>query len=357
MSNNYDPDLVTNDLLRDLFPQSQEYKVIHLENNDLGEGNVNFELEIRVNVKTEGEVKAFLAAFNQSSGCTFNILRGKPDRRQSGGRTLSQIRGYRKCCMNVAKLIGRPDREQGKNTNCGAGLHFRLENAVGNKSMREEREKFPLWVNIHFDHNHSLNRAEYFKFLSVSDETAQYYTDLFSQGLLPGSAHARRKQFVKAEYPDSWPLQFADRSIVPSIFWVYKWHRQYIDRTVGSRDGIDAYEKAEEIIKTYDSECKKSHPLCGDKCYARIAQSEEGETAIVIVDPFMHRVHQTMPQSGDIVMIDATSNLDRNDSKLFHIVCPSPIGALPLGDIIVTREDINTLQFAFRKVFKYHIEN
>ena len=44
MSNNYDPDLVSDDLLRDLFPQSQEYKVIHLENNDLGEKNVNFEL-------------------------------------------------------------------------------------------------------------------------------------------------------------------------------------------------------------------------------------------------------------------------------------------------------------------------
>ena len=89
--------------------------------------------------------------------------------------------------MNVAKSIGRPDREEGKNTNCGAGFHFRLENVVGSKSMREDREKYPLWLKIQFDHNHSLNRAEYFKFLSVSDETAQYYTELFSQGLLPGS--------------------------------------------------------------------------------------------------------------------------------------------------------------------------
>ena len=34
-------------------------------------------------------------------------------------------------------------------------------------------------------------------------------------------------------------------------------------------------------------------------------------------------------------------------SKLLHIVCPSPIGALPLADIIITREDTNTLEFAF----------
>ena len=46
--------------------------------------------------------------------------------------------------MNVVKLIGRSEREQGKNTNCGAGFHFRLENVVGDKSMREERDKLGL---------------------------------------------------------------------------------------------------------------------------------------------------------------------------------------------------------------------
>ena len=105
MSNNFDADLVCNDLLRDLFPQSQENKVTNLKNNYQGEEHVNYEIETRVNAHTEGKVKAFLEAFKKSSECTFNILRGQPDKRQSGGRTLSQVRGYRKCCLNVAKLI------------------------------------------------------------------------------------------------------------------------------------------------------------------------------------------------------------------------------------------------------------
>ena len=67
--------------------------------------NLNFELEIRVNVKTEYDVKEFLAALNQSTGCSFNIKRGKPDLRQSGRKTLSQVRGYMKHCMNVVKSI------------------------------------------------------------------------------------------------------------------------------------------------------------------------------------------------------------------------------------------------------------
>ena len=338
------------DIVRDILPQNFKFKIKHLKINSQSETNLSFESEIRVSVKTESEVNAFLAALNTSSGCTFNIMTGYQDKRQdalSNGRALSKLRGFRKCCMRVAKEGETADLQPGKNTNCGAGINFRLENPVGNKSVREERENYPLWIKIKFDHNHSLNRAEYYKYLSVSQETAQYYTDQFSQGLLPGSAHARRKQFIKSEYPDSWPLQFADRSVLPSIFWVYNKHRQFMDKAVGSRDGIDAYEKAEELIKEYDTECKKTDPLPGNKCYARIAQSEEGETAVVIVDPFMYRVHNNMPQSGDIVMVDATSNLDRNDCKLIHMVCPSPIGALPLADIIVTREDEITLSFAF----------
>ena len=45
-----------------------------------------------------------------------------------------------------------------------------------------------------------------------------------------------------------------------------------------------------------------------------------------------------MPQSGDIVLVDATSNLDRHDTKLFHF-CPTPVGGLPLGTVSTTKED------------------
>ena len=261
---------------------------------------------------------------------------------------MSKLRGFRKCCLKVDKIGDRPDRQPGKNTDCGASVNFRLENAVGtDKSVLEDRKKYSLWVHINYEHNHALDRAEYFKYLSVLDETKEYYTDMFKQGVSPSSVHIERKLHIKRQFPDSWPKIFADRSILPSIFWVYKCHRQFMDQTVGSRDGVDAYQRAEELVRQFDSECKESNPLPGDKCYAKIAQNEDGESVIVIVDPFMQRVHENFPQAGDIVMCDATSNLDRNDSKLLHIVCPSPIGALPLADIIVTREDTKTLEFAF----------
>ena len=135
--------------------------------------------------------------------------------------------------------------------------------------------------------------------------------------------------------PDTWPQECANRSKLPSIFWIYYWNREWIDSCFGSRDGVDAYEKAEEIIKVFNRDCKKESPLPDGENYAAISQTEKGETVVAVVDPFMRRVHGNIPQCGEIVLIDATSNLDRNDVKLFHLVCPSTIGALPIGKCLI----------------------
>ena len=39
------------------------------------------------------------------------------------------------------------------------------------------------------------------------------------------------------------------------------------------------------------------------------------------------RMHETLPQAGDVVMMDATSGIDRIDSKVFWLVMLSPAGA------------------------------
>ena len=330
-------------LVQDFLPKNFEYKIKTCDVTEHSEQNIRFDIELRVNVESENGVKSFLGEFNTSSGCTFNIQSGRQDKRQN---KRSRYRGYRKCCMNVAHCEDKENRQPGKNTNCEASLNFRLENASAEyKSVRKDREMFPLWVKIHFYHNHALNRAEYFKYLSASQDTKDIFIDMFQQGLTPSAAHGERRRQIKVEFPDTWPEVCADRSKLPSIFWVYSWHRRWLDKTVGSRDGLDAYERAEKMVKDFDNECKKEFPLGEAECYAKIAQSDSGETVIAIVDPFMRRVHETVPQSGELVLIDATSNLDRNDSKLFHLVCPSAIGALPLAEIITTREDANTISF------------
>ena len=335
-------------IVQQFLPDNYQYKIVTCSTTSgKSESDLNFEVEVRVNVSTEHNVRTFLNDFNLSSGCTFNTQSGRPDKRQDGDSARSKVRGFRKCCMNVAHGEDKENKQPGKNTDCQASINFRLENPMAkSKLVRENREKFPLWLKINFSHNHSLNRAEYFKFMSVSQDTKETYTEMFIQGLTPSAAHAERRRLIKVQFPDTWPEVSADRSRLPSLFWVYSWHRQWLDKTVGSRDGVDAYEKAEHMVKEFDIDCKKDFPLGEREAYAKIAQTDSGETVIAIVDPFMRRVHETVPQSGDIVLVDATSNLDRNDSKLFHLVCPSAIGALPLAEIITTREDGATILFA-----------
>ena len=287
----------------------------------------------------------FLSELNESTSCTFNLQSGKPDRVSEAEAQRCKYSGYRKCCMKVVGS-GKKELQPGKNTNCPAHLMFKLENAVASKAaQRKIKEDFPLWIKVEFDHNHALNRAEFLKFRSVSEGTKSAFEKMFHQGFTASTAHAEMRRMIRAEFPENWPEKFADRSILPSRFWSFYWHRLWTDKTIGSRDGVDAYEKVVEVVTEFDRMCKAESPLLEKESYAKIAQSNDGETVVAIVDPFMRRVHKIIPQAGDLVLIDATSNLDRNDTKLVHLVCPSVIGGLPVGEILTTREDTDTLRF------------
>ena len=74
----------------------------------------------------------------------------------------------------------------------------------------------------------------------------------------------------------------------------------------------------------------------------------DGNYIVVLIDELMLRCHQHIPQSGDIVQIDATGNVDRVDSKITNIVCPTPAGAAPLGLIITSCETEAVMTQAFK---------
>ena len=97
------------------------------------------------------------------------------------------------------------------------------------------------------------------------------------------------------------------------------------------------------FVEKYEEKCQSETKLPDGEKYASVEQAE-GQTIVVIVDPFMRRVHQNVPQAGDVLLMDATSNLDRSDTKLFHLMTPAAVGALPLGTIITSREDEKTIQ-------------
>ena len=51
-------------------------------------------------------------------------------------------------------------------------------------------------------------------------------------------------------------------------------------------------------------------------------------------------------------MMDATSAVGWSESKLFHIMCPAAVGALPLMVMITTREIEKTIEFGLNLMLK-----
>ena len=63
-------------------------------------------------------------------------------------------------------------------------------------------------------------------------------------------------------------------------------------------DGVDVYQELLQNITKYNEE--RGEEL------AKVKQTASGETIIVICDQFNRRVHENIPSTGDILIMDAT---------------------------------------------------
>ena len=168
------------------------------------------------------------------------------------------------------------------------------------------------------------------RYRPVSEVTKKLFIDLFDEDVSPSSAY--RRVLDKFNGIDD---AIADRFHIPDYKWVFNFHAKYIKNRFGSADGIDVFNRIEENFKKYIDE--------SGGIYAKAKQTDDGETIIAICDKFNKRVHENIPAAGDLLIADATANLDRNDSKIFHLMCPSPVGGLPLGTLVTTRADEDTI--------------
>ena len=86
-------------------------------------GEVKMEIMGRADVGSVDGVKKFLGEFCSSSGASFNIKSGKPDR---SGKD-SGLYGFSKCMMQVKRTnVDKPRRER-LHQDCPADLKFRLD--------------------------------------------------------------------------------------------------------------------------------------------------------------------------------------------------------------------------------------
>ena len=84
-------------------------------------------------------------------------------------------------------------------------------------------------------------------------------------------------------------------AIMPDYKWVFSFHSIFIKEQFGKINSPEAYEEAVAKVKEYNG--KHEEVLC------TIEQLDDGEVIVAVCDQLSKRVHQVLPQSGDIVLM------------------------------------------------------
>ena len=71
--------------------------------------------------------------------------------------------------------------------------------------------------------------------------------------------------------------------------------------------------------------------------------TDESPLLVSIVTPLMKGIHEHVSESGELIFIDSSSNMDEYHLRVFLVVTQSVIRALPLGLLITSDEKTETL--------------
>ena len=114
---------------------------------------------------------------------------------------------------------------------------------------------------------------------------------MFNDDLTPSAAWEKHRKDIQEKFPGEYHTIFGDRHFCPDYFWVFKFYHKWVLDTLGTYDGVDAYVKVVEFVNEYNSTTMKDNPIDKSEAYAKVPQTEDGETCIAICDPFQRRVH------------------------------------------------------------------
>ena len=331
-------------VLEDILPPDFNYNVVKFKvtNDDAAlKVEKQFNAKLQVNICSEDSLRAFLTEFSTLSTTRYNHY-------GNDKRTLknSVISGYRKCIHFTRKRIDpetkavRSEKTEGQQTECPANLHFKIKKHICSASLDGDIcTNYACEITLDYSHNHVILAAEAAKYHPVSENTKRKFLDLFHQGYGASKSLNIYKEYLRDIYKEDYIKISSNRSYLPDYKWVFNFHAKYNQEKFGSFSGPDSIKLAIDHALKYNE--KQGADLC------KVHQTEDGHYIVVILDPLTLRVHQEVPQAGDIVLCDATSSLDRVDSKLFRFLTVSPSGGLPLGIIITSSESQDILTTAF----------
>ena len=118
----------------------------------------------------------------------------------------------------------------------------------------------------------------------------------------------------------------ANNAINPNLRAIQYLYDCWRKERVGGLDGFSI----QECLKKYE----EANPDL------TIRYDIKGESfCVVLVTPFMRRVHKMAKESCEIIFVDATSNCDQQNIAVVPVLCASAAGALPLAMAFCSSQD------------------
>ena len=191
------------EVLKKLLPNDYKYGILSIniyENPENIENEVQLDAEFGVtDVNSKEEFQIWLKKFSEITKTFYNC--GK---RADWAKVSSVCEGIRKCHFNIrhhdpvdnnrCKKDGCPSqtgkmKNENKQTECDAEIRFEIRKSCEfdckkhNKQHHEQRIKFPLWIKLHYYHNHTIESSEAQKWNPVSEETKNFVNELLDNNM------------------------------------------------------------------------------------------------------------------------------------------------------------------------------
>jgi len=166
----------------------------------------------------------------------------------------------------------------------------------------------------------------------MSDNTRQKLIELFHSGHSPSSALHCIKTELMISSPDDYHILSADSSIVPSNAVVSHLYRAEFSKEYGALSG----DKLIDDLKTFVDRFNGS--VEGECC--KFGQVEDNYF-VSVCTPLKARIHDLVPQTCEIMLVDASGGMDRQKHRVYMFVTPTVAGGLPVGAIVANCERQN----------------
>ncbi len=376
--------------LQCVFPQNQQYTYIvdsfkQLPNEEFSGAPDNaFEVQARINISTAAKAEQWLSDMFSQSKCTYRHTRGV-GHRVKHKRVVYKVNMH---CQHkrkglTPKQAHRPQKLKSKRpfleavrkkkTECPSTLKLTVtvpgKKALNKAHLNSAQISHPTIVSLIFNHNHPVVSAHAFSFRPIASETKEEYYHLFANGHSAASARHAYETRAMLEADDDIMQQLADRAMNPNPQDVSRLYNKWREENLGPENGKEMFDRLDKLVEEYnlkhhddggkitvtrfgvtqsDSEAESGSDeekvLPRRKKLKLQKQRKESPLAVAICTPTMARVHQYVPQAGEMAFIDSTSSLDRYNLSMFLMSTSHAGGGLPLGIMITSDETASTIQ-------------